>query len=91
MMIVIHMILFQYHLICIRALCKNYYNIEIKERYLLQTRSQTKSSRVTLPEVHSAKKLDTNILPEKQKIQSQNKKIVENKPRLGQGRAGIRH
>ena len=30
------------------------------------------------------------ILPEKQKIALQNKMIVENKPRLGQGRAGIR-
>ena len=52
---------------------------------------QTKSSRVTLPEVHGAKKiLDMNILPENQKIVVQNKKIVENKLRLGQGRAGIR-
>ena len=31
-----------------------------------------------------------NILPEKQKIVPQNKRIVENKPRLAQGRAGIR-
>ena len=52
-----------------RALCENYYNIEIKERYLVQTQSQMKSSGVTLPEVHSAKKvLDTNVLPVKQKI-----------------------
>ena len=44
-----------------------------------------------LPEVHGAKKaLDTNVLPEKQKIQSRSKKIVENKPRIEQGRAGIR-
>ena len=36
------------------------------------------SSRVTLPEVHSAKKiLDMNILPEKQKVVPQNKKIIE--------------
>ena len=41
--------------------------------------------------MHGVKKtLDTNILPEKQKIVLQNKKIVENKLRLGQGRAGIR-
>ena len=52
---------------------------------------QTTSSRVTLPEVCGAKKtLDMNILPEKQKIVPQNEKIVENKLRLGQGRAGIR-
>ena len=32
----------------------------------VQTQSQTKSSGVTLPEVHGANKtLDTNILPEK--------------------------
>ena len=52
---------------------------------------QTKSSRVALPEVHGAKKtLDTNILLEKQKLVPQSKKIIENKLRLGQGRAGIR-
>ena len=50
-----------------------------------------KSSGIALPEVHGAKEtLDMNVLPEKQKIQSQSKKIVENKPRLGQGRVGIR-
>ena len=31
-----------------------------------------------------------NLLPEKQKMIPQNKKVIENKPRLGQGRAGIR-
>ena len=51
----------------------------------------TKLSRVILPEVHGAKKIfDTNILPEKQKVVPQNKKVIENKLRLGQGRAGIR-
>ena len=51
-----------------------------------------KSSRIALPEVHGTKKmLDTNILPEKQKPQLQNKQVVKNRPRLGQGRAGIRH
>ena len=75
-----------------RALCKNYYSIERKERYLVQTWSQMKSSRIALPEVHSTKKvLDMNVLLEKQKIQSQSKKIVENKQRPGQGRAVIRH
>ena len=50
-----------------------------------------KSSRIALPEVHGTRKtLDTNVLPEKQKIQSQNKQVVKNRPRLGQGRAGIR-
>ena len=42
-----------------------------------------KSSGIALPEVHSAKKvLDMNVLSEKQKMQPQSKKKVENKPRL---------
>ena len=71
------------------ALHENYYKIEAKERYIVQT---SKSSEVTLPEVHGARKiLDTNILPEKQRMVLQNKKVIENKLRLGQGRVGIRH
>ena len=55
-----------------RALYENYYSIETKERYLVQTQLQMKSNGIALPEVHSAEKaLDMNILPEKQKIQSQ--------------------
>ena len=74
-----------------KTIYKNYYKTETKERYLVQTWLQTKSSGVTFPKVHGAKKiLDTNILPEKQKIVLQIKRIVENKLRLGQGRAGIR-
>ena len=73
------------------TLHENYYEIETKERYLVQIWSQTKSSGATLLEAHGAKKiLDTNILPEN-KIVPQNKKIFENKPTLGQGRAGIKH
>ena len=54
-------------------------------------RSQTKVTGIALPEVHGAKKkLDTNILPEKQKPQIQEKRIDKNKPRLGRGRAGIK-
>ena len=50
-----------------------------------------RSSGVTLPEVYGAKKiLDMNILPKKQKVVLQNKKIIGNQPRLGQGRAWIR-
>ena len=49
-----------------KPLYENYYNIETKERYLVQTQSQTKSSGVALSEVHCARKtLDTNVLPEK--------------------------
>ena len=39
-----------------KALYKNYYKTETKETYLVQTWSQTKSSGITLPEVHGAKK-----------------------------------
>ena len=45
---------------------EKYYNIEMKDRYLVQMHSQTKSSRIKLPEAHGVKKtLDTNLLPEK--------------------------
>ena len=73
------------------TLHKKYYNIEMEERYLVQTHSQTKSSRIKLPEVHGVKNtLYTNLLPEKQKTILQIKKSIKNKPRLGQGRAGMR-
>ena len=75
-----------------KVLYENYYKIETKERYLFQTQPQTKSSGIALPEVHGAKKiLNMCVLPEKQKISLQNRMIVENKPRLGQSRVGIRH
>ena len=65
---------------------ETYYSIETKGQYLVQTQLQIKSSRV-----HSAKKMiDTNVLPEKQKPQLQNKQVDENRPRLGKGRVGIR-
>ena len=64
----------------------NYYNIE---KYLIQTRSQARSSGVKLPEVHGVgKNLDPNLKPEKQHAISKQ----ESMGRLckGQGRAGIR-
>ena len=43
------------------------YNIGHTENFLVQTRSQTKSSGIKLPEAHGMRKnLDPNILPEKQ-------------------------
>ena len=49
------------------------------------------ASGIVLPEVHGAKKmLDTNVIPEKQKPKIHNKQVDKNRPRLGQGRAGIR-
>ena len=56
-----------------KALYENYYKIKTKERYLVQTRSHTKSSGIALPEVHGAKKIsNTNVLPEKQRLALQN-------------------
>ena len=44
-----------------------YYNLkEEKERYMIQTRSQTKASGVQLPEVHRTRKeLDLHKIPGK--------------------------
>ena len=68
-----------------------YYNIEgEKERYMIQTRLQTKASGVQLPEVHGMRKgLDPHKILEKQP-QPIVRPIIEKKPRLGQGRAGIK-
>ena len=61
-----------------------------KEKYMVQTRSQTKVSGVQLPEVHgSRKRLDPHRIPEKQ-IQPTVGLDVDRKPRIGQGRAGVR-
>ena len=68
-----------------------YYNVgENEEKYMVQTRSQTKASGVQLPEVHgSRKRLDPHRIPEKQPqpIVGQD---VDRKPRIGQGRPGVR-
>ena len=63
------------------VLHEKYYNIGKSERYLVQIQSQAKSSRVKLQEVHGASKnLNPNIQPEN----------PQEKPRIGQGRVGIR-
>ena len=63
-------------------------------KYLVQTRSQVKSSSVKLPEVHGVDKgLYLNIQPEKQVkklIQKETKQASQIKPRLSQGRAELR-
>ena len=68
-----------------------------KDRYLVQTRSQVKSSGIRLPEIHGVNKgLDPHAQPGKQKtfpIQTVNKGMLTPlipKPRIGQGRAGLR-
>ena len=63
----------------------NYYN----EKYLIQTRSQTKSSSTKLPEVHGVRKnLDPNLKPEKQHAMPKNGSME--RLHIGQGRAGSR-
>ena len=54
--------------------------------------SQTKSSRIKLPEVHGvSKNLNHNIQPEKQTIKPlKGNEISQEMPRIGQGRTGIR-
>ena len=69
---------------------KHYSVNKNKEKYMVQTRSQTKASGVQLPEVHgSRKRLDPHKILEKQP-QPITGLDVERKPRIGQGRAGVR-
>ena len=75
----------------------NEINLPRKDKYLVQTRSQVRSSGIRLPEIHGANKgLDPHIQPGKQKsfpIQTVNKGMPTHpipKPRIGQGRAGLR-
>ena len=68
-----------------------YYNLEGEnERYTIQTRSQMKASGVQLPEVHGSRKgLDPHKILDKQ-LQPIVRLSIEKRPRLGQGRAGMR-
>ena len=72
-------------------------NLLRKDIYLVQTRSQVRSSGIRLPEIHGANKgLHPHIQPGKQKsfpIQTVNKGMPTHpipRPRIGQGRAGLR-
>ena len=70
------------------------------DKYLVQTRSQAKSSSIKIPEIHGANKgLDPHVKPGKQRpLPSIPTHIVDKglpthpipKPRIGQGRAGLR-
>ena len=68
-----------------------YYNVsENKEKYMIQTRSRTKASGVQLSEVHGSRKgLDLHKKPENQPQPIVSSEI-DRKPRIGQGRAGVR-
>ena len=75
----------------------NEINLPRKDKYLVQTRSQVRLSGIKLPEKHGANKgLDQHMQPGKQKpfpIQTVNKGMPTHpipKPRIGQGRAGLR-
>ena len=76
-----------------------YYNIRKvrnEENYLVQTRSQYKSSSINLPEVHGVDKgINPHVRPEKQTLKPitvtpETKTSTWKIPRLGQGRAGLR-
>ena len=63
-----------------------YYN---EEKYLIQTRSQAKSSGIRLLEVHGmGKNLDPKLKPEK--LHTISKQGSMERPCVGQGRAGMR-
>ena len=69
-----------------QALHKNHYDTE---NYLVQTRSQARSSGIKLPKVHGmGRNLDLNIKPEKQHANPI--KVSTEKPCIGQGRAGVK-
>ena len=67
------------------------YNIDDNmDKYMVQTRSQTKASGVELLEVHgSRKRLDPHRIPERQ-TQPIARLEVDRKPRIGQGRVGVK-
>ena len=68
-----------------------YYNIVSDNKYLIQMHSQAKADEVRLPEVDSVDKgVDPNIKPERQVLKSPNPAIQSNKPKIGQGREGLR-
>ena len=69
-----------------KVLQENYYKID---SYLVQTRSQTRSSGVKLPEVHGMRKtLDPNMKLERKHANPIIGGVV--KPCIGQGRAGLK-
>ena len=68
----------------------------MEDKYLVQTRSQSKSSGINLPEVQRVDKgINPHIRPEKQALKPiivspEAKTSTWKKPRLGHGRAGLR-
>ena len=69
-----------------KVLQENYYKID---SYLVQTRSQTQSSGIKLPEVHGMRKyLDPNMKLERQHANPIKGSVV--KLHIGQSRAGLK-
>ena len=71
-----------------QVLENNFYleNNFCNDKYLIQMRSQAKSSGIKLPEVHGVRKnLDPNLKPEKQHTLSKQGNLE--RPCIGQGRA----
>ena len=71
----------------------NFSNMTEDDKYLVQTRSQAKSSEVEVPEVHGIEKsLVPHVKPERKKSikPPTDKRHPVPKPRIGQGRVGIR-
>ena len=69
-----------------KILNDNYYNID---KYLIQTRSQARSSGIKLPEVHGmGKNVDPNIKPGKQHANPKQGHVE--RPHTGQRRGGLR-
>ena len=76
-----------------------YYNIrnmKTEDKYLVQTRSQSKSNGINLPKVYGVDKgINPHVRTEKQTLKPitvspETKTPTWKKPRLGQGRAGLR-
>ena len=85
MIAVILMKLYLFLSICMKSFIKKYYNIN---SYLVQTRSQARSSGIKLPEVHGVRKnLDPNIKLKKQHANPIKYSVV--KLHTGQSRAGL--
>ena len=50
----------------------NIRNVRMKDKYLVQTRSQSKSSGINLPEIHGVDKgINSHVRPEKQTLPKQ--------------------
>ena len=61
------------------------------DKYLVQTRAEAKSSRESLPEVHGVQKsIAPHVKPEEVVQAIETRTVTGKKPRLGQGRAGLR-